>query len=50
MDPVSSYNMAIAPAFYGTQVDIYIPIKAYSPHLHITRGQLLRSGLLYFAA
>ena len=32
MGPVSSYNMKIAPAFYGTQVDICGPLKAYSPH------------------
>ena len=32
MGPVSSYNMTIAPAFYGTQVNICGPLKAYSPH------------------
>ena len=32
MGPVSSYNMTIAPTFYGTQVDIYGPLKAYSLH------------------
>ena len=32
MGPVSSYNMKIAPGFYGTQVDICGPLKAYSPH------------------
>ena len=31
MGPASSYNMTIAPAFYGTQVDICGPLKAYSP-------------------
>ena len=30
MGSVSSYNMTIAPAFYGTQVDIRGPLKAYS--------------------
>ena len=32
MGPISSYNMTIAPAFYGTQVDNCGPLKAYSPH------------------
>ena len=32
MGPVSSYNMTIAPAFYGTQADICGPLKAYFPH------------------
>ena len=32
MGPASSCNMAIAPVFYGTQVDICGPLKAYSPH------------------
>ena len=32
MGPVSSYNMKIALAFYGTQVDICGPLKAYSPN------------------
>ena len=36
MGPISSYNMKIAPAFYGTQVDICGPQKAYSPHKRTT--------------
>ena len=32
MGLVSSYNMTIAPAFYGIQADICGPLKAYSPH------------------
>ena len=32
MGPVSGYNMIIAPAFYGAQVDISGPLKVNSPH------------------
>ena len=32
MGPISKYNVMIAPAFYGTQVDICGPFKAYSMH------------------
>ena len=32
MGPVSSYDMTTVPAFYGTQVDICGPLKAYYPH------------------
>ena len=32
MGPASSCNMTIAPVFDGTQVDIFDPLKAYSPH------------------
>ena len=32
MGPVWIYNMRIAPAFYGTQVDICGPLKVYSPY------------------
>lgn len=30
--PVSSYNMTIAPVFYGTQFYICGPLKTYSPY------------------
>ena len=36
MGPVPSYNMTIAPVFYGTQVDICRPLKAYFPHIKRT--------------
>ena len=32
MDPVSTHNLRIAPAFYATQVDLCEPFKVYSPH------------------
>ena len=32
MRPISKFNVMIAPAFYGTQVDIGGPFKAYSMH------------------
>ena len=32
MGPISKYNVMIAPAFYGTQLAICGPFKAYSMH------------------
>ena len=35
MGPVSCYDMTIAPAFYGTHVDICSPLKTYSLHIKV---------------
>ena len=40
MNTVSSHNMTISPAFYGTEVDICHPLKAYSPHNKRTTSKL----------
>ena len=36
MDSVPSYNMTVAPVFYGTRVDICWPLKAYFSHKRTT--------------
>ena len=47
MNPVSSYNMTVAPAFYGTQVDMCGPLKAYSLH---DKRTTIKIWLVAFAA